>query len=450
MRRFLAVLSLCASITFVFGAGIPELTEIEDIATGSAKNATPPAAASYSELDRILSGEETLPVINEKELARDAHREAFRFRTWLAGQRNALYSFLIASGISILAGIGLALLTRYLVLRNEAGKHLIKWQMVAALSGPVILLLVSCMIFFFLLPLLHSLPHLYPIEARLFFTWLALLAAWAGVQLIAVFDLRLRNFAQKPDATLDSLMVDITRKLLKIVIAIVTVLFIGQSIFQLNITTLLAGAGVAGLAVAFASRETLANFFGTMVIILDRPFRIGDRIRAGDVNGIVLSVGMRSTRILTGEESVVTIPNNTIAEESIENISNRGVIRHLFTIGLVYDTTPEQMQLAMKLLHEVVDNFKGPDSPQRRPRVFFSDFGASALDIRVIMWLKTTSFEKEEELRTEIGLDILRKFTENGLEMAYNTVTNSLTGSLRILPPEAAVTTPKTPAAKPR
>ena len=145
--------------------------------------------------------------------------------------------------------------------------------------------------------------------------------------------------------------------------------------------------------------------------------------------------GMRSTRILTGYESIVSVPNNTIAEEAIENISNRGVIRYLFTAGLVYGTTAEQMQLAMKLIHEVVDNFKGPDAPQRNPRVFFEEFAASSLNIRVIMWLKTTSFEKEEALRTEINLEILRKFSENNLEMAFNTTTNCLTGSVQLLPP---------------
>lgn len=106
----------------------------------------------------------------------------------------------------------------------------------------------------------------------------------------------MRAFAKRPDNNLDALMIDITRKLLKITLAVVTVFFIGQSIFQLNITTLLAGAGVAGLAVAFASRETLSNFFGTLVIILDRPFRIGDRVQIGEVDGIVQTVGMRSTR----------------------------------------------------------------------------------------------------------------------------------------------------------
>lgn len=235
----------------------------------------------------------------------------------------------------------------------------------------------------------------------------------------------MRAFAKRPDNNLDALMIDITRKLLKITLAVVTVFFIGQSIFQLNITTLLAGAGVAGLAVAFASRETLSNFFGTLVIILDRPFRIGDRVRIGEVDGIVQTVGMRSTRILTANESLFSIPNSRIAEVPVENISNCGVIRYSFVLGLVYGTTADQMEQAMQLLHGIADNFKGQDAPAYKPRIFFEALGSSALNIRIIMWLKTTSYVVEERLRTEVNLAIVRKFHRSpGLSLAFTTVTN--------------------------
>ena len=298
MRKIVFVLLLCVATGFALRAGIANaVREAEGLPAKSSQTSQSSQMTSTeeveSDLDRILSGEEALPVLNERAVSADMRDGMHRVRVWMHKQGDAFFTFLIASGVSILIGVALALFIRHLVTRNDAEKKRMRWQVVAALSGPVILLLVSGAIFLFLLPILHSLPMLYPIEARLFFTWVTLLAAWAGFQVIALFDIRLRSFAQRPDSTLDSLMVDITRKLLKIVISIVTVLFIGQSIFQLNITTLLAGAGVAGLAVAFASRETLANFFGTMVIILDRPFRIGDRIKAGDINGIVISVGMR-------------------------------------------------------------------------------------------------------------------------------------------------------------
>lgn len=124
---------------------------------------------------------------------------------------------------------------------------------------------------------------------------------------------------------------------------------------------------MVGLAIAFASRETLSNFFGTLVIIMDRPFRCGDRIQTDGIDGLVESVGMRSTRILTDDESVYTIPNSKIAESNIENISRRGLIRFAFTLGLVYDTSDENMAKAMKILHGIVDNFKGRICPRTLP-----------------------------------------------------------------------------------
>lgn len=433
MHKLILTLLIAVFAVFAYADDVTDFSGIT--VTKKTTNVEKQSVAQVeSDLDKILSGEEALPVLDREELAEEIHSRFSRFRSWLRQEEDALFTFMMASAISMLAGIGLALFVRYLVSRNEHQKHKLRWQFISALAGPVILMLVSAVIFLFLLPVLHSLPELYLFDARLFFTWLTLLTAWGGFQLITLFDTRMREFSKRTGNNLDGLMIDIIRKLMKVILVIATLLFIGQSIFQLNITTLLAGAGVVGLAVAFASRETLANFFGTLVIVLDRPFRIGDRIRAGDVNGIVLSVGMRSTRILSADESIISIPNNHIAEIAIENISNCGVIRHMFTLGMVYETSAEQMALAMKLLHGIADNFKGPDVPKYHPRIFFDGFGASSLNIRVIMWFKTTSFNMEEQLRTELNLEIIKQFNENGLSFAFNTVTNSLTGSIQLLP----------------
>lgn len=441
LRRAVSAFLLCFAVFLASGVETAELlgdagaesgkTEVRKPETPEKKDQT------VSDIDRILSGQEALPVLNEEKIAENMHERFAKMRRWLDREKDALLTFLIASGISILIGAGLAFGIRRLISYNDAQKRKMRWQFIAALSGPLILMVVSGVIFLFLLPVLHSLPELYPLDARLFFTWLTLLAAWAGFQLITLFDLKMRAFAKRPDNNLDALMIDITRKLLKITLAVVTVFFIGQSIFQLNITTLLAGAGVAGLAVAFASRETLSNFFGTLVIILDRPFRIGDRVRIGEVDGIVQTVGMRSTRILTANESLFSIPNSRIAEVPVENISNCGVIRYSFVLGLVYGTTADQMEQAMQLLHGIADNFKGQDAPAYKPRIFFEALGSSALNIRIIMWLKTTSYVVEEQLRTEVNLAIVRKFTEAGLSLAFTTVTNNLTGSIQLLPPPA-------------
>lgn len=390
------------------------------------------------EIEKILSGRETLPSVSDEELKDTLRSDVRKVETWFVRERRALNLFLVGSAGSILVGVLLSLGIRRLTRRPDRERWPLRRELPAALASPLIFLLVTVAVFGFMLPLLHSLPDLYPWDARLFFTIMTLIVAWAGFELITVFDRRLLDFARRPDNSLDALMVEITRKFLKITLGGLTLLFIGQSIFDLNITTLLAGAGVVGLAVAFASRETLANFFGTMVIILDRPFRCGDRIQLGGIDGIVESVGMRSTRIRTDSESVYTIPNSTIASANIENISARGVIRYCMTLGLTYDTTAEEMETAMKIVHEVVDNFHGPDPEEYRPRVFFRSFGESALNLQLIMWFKTDNFEVEETWRTEIHLTLLRRFNEAGLDLAYNTVTNLVSGSLTVTAPAAA------------
>lgn len=382
-----------------------------------------------SEIDRILSGEETIPLVSEEELAQTLGQKVDAALDWFHRERHALFVLLAGAILTIGIGIGLGIGMQKIIRAQRAVKqNSLRWQLIWALSLPLLLLGVVIALFLLMLPVLQTLPRLYKFDARLFFTLVTLIITWAGMRLISVLSMRMSQYAASADNNLDQLMVEITRKVLKITLIIVSILFIGQSIFNLNITTLLAGAGVVGLAIAFASRETLANFFGTLVIILDRPFRCGDRIQVNGVDGLVKAVGMRSTRILTADESVYTIPNSRIAECDIENISNHGVIRFAFTIGLVYETPGGDIEKAMKILHEIVDDFHGKDPQSRQPRVFFETLGSSALNLKVIMWLKTTTYETEEKWRTEINLAVINRFNEAGLNMAYNTVTSYLRG----------------------
>ena len=215
---------------------------------------------------------------------------------------------------------------------------------------------------------------------------------------------------------------------LKIAIAVTAGLFIGQNIFNLNITALLASAGIIGLAIALAAKDTVSNFFGTIVIIADCPYRIGDRIESGRINGIVTHIGMRSTRIMTADESVYTIPNSELTNTPLCNINRRGCIKHVMDLGLTYDTSPEQMEKALRILHEILDDFHGPDTPEQSPHIYFSGFGSYSLNIHVIVWLKTVSFAEEEKLLNELNLAILKRFNEAGLEFAYPTQTLFLAG----------------------
>ena len=356
--------------------------------------------------------------------------DAQKTENWFFREQDKILNLASNCFLSIVLGILTAWVIRKLF-RFLTGKHpgVWRWKVLYALTTPVILLavLVSCFLFSF--PVLKTLPpHLYDLDLRLFYASAVLASAWGIFRLVSVLDQKIRRLAERSDNSLDKLTVSMIGNTLKIAIAVTAVLFIGQNIFNLNITALLASAGIIGLAIALAAKDTVSNFFGTIVIIADCPYRIGDRIECGKVNGIVTHIGMRSTRIMTADESVYTIPNSELTNSPLCNINRRGSIKHVMDLGLTYDTSPEQMEKAMEILHGILDNFHGPDAPGQAPHIYFSGFGAYSLNIRIIIWLKTTCFSEEEKQLNELNMAILKQFNEAGLEFAYPTQTLLVSG----------------------
>jgi len=343
---------------------------------------------------------------------------------WVVRERGPWLRFLLGGGASCAAG-GAFLWLWFRAARRKRHRAAVSWkhEMMLAAVPPAVIFATFVACFFFFQPLAESLPRrLGEFDMRLFYTAVVLCAAWGAIAAVSVIDRRLRRFARRSDNSLDDLSVGMIGAGLRIAVVVTTLFFVGQSIFDLNISALLAGAGVIGLAVALAARETLSNVFGSLVILADSPFRLGDRIRVGDVDGIVLGVGMRSTRILTPDESLCTVPNSIFTGTVVRRSSRRGVLKHRLELGLVYDTPPEALARAETILHGILDDFHGPDAPEYRPHVFFSGFGDSALKLEAIFWLKTESFSEDERLTDEINSAILRRFRDAGLTFAYPTI----------------------------
>lgn len=350
---------------------------------------------------------------------------------WFCRERDKILDFASGTLESIIVGLLAAWITRK-IFRFLMGKHpgVWKWKVLYALTTPVILLAVLITSFIFSLPMLKTLPvSLYDLDLRLFYATVVFALSWGIFRLVSILDQEIRRLAERSDNSLDKLTVSMIGDTLKIAIAVTAVLFIGQNIFNLNITALLASAGIIGLAIALAAKDTVSNFFGTIVIIADCPFRIGDRIETDKINGIVTRIGMRSSKIVTADESVYTVPNSILTNSALCNINRRGCIKHVLELGLTYDTTSEQMENALRILHDVLDNFHGPDAPGQAPHIYFSGFGAYSLNIRVIVWLKTASFADEEKLLNELNLEILKRFNAAGLNFAFPTQTLFLAGS---------------------
>ncbi len=385
-----------------------------------------PAELSPDELEHFLS-------LREKEIYR-----------WFSVQEDKLIR---AVGMAILASLlcfGIGFFCCHLIKRElkRQRKRVVFWEVLHAFNAPIFLGIAVICIFFAFYPLLSSFSNtVFLFNVRFFFTLLTLVAAWAALNVVGVINTHLQNLAQRADNSLDDLMVKVLRNILRIIVFVATIMFIGQSIFRINITALVAGAGVVGLGAALAAKDTLSNFFGTLVILFDRPFKLGDRIQVGDLEGIVCEVGMRSSKIIADDESIYTLPNSLLTTQPVRNINQKNLLKLMFDVTMTYDTTPEQMERSIQLLHEITDNFHGSDLPGYSPRIFFSQFAASSMNITVIMWLKTESYAQEERWRTELNLAILKRFSEEHLNFAYPTVTNYLINTpdqplnVRNLPP---------------
>jgi len=188
--------------------------------------------------------------------------------------------------------------------------------------------------------------------------------------------------------------------------------------FGVDIVALVTALGVASLAVALAAQDTLANMISGFVLVADRPFKRGDRVKVAGVYGDVKRVGMRSTDILTLDGNTVTVPNSKISDEYIENFSQPSrKYRIVLEIGLAYGTDPEK---AMSVILRAVKQTEGVlEDPE--PAVYFLTFGDFSLNFTLICWCK--SYAVSWAVTNAINVDLARAFAENGLDIPFPTQT---------------------------
>lgn len=263
---------------------------------------------------------------------------------------------------------------------------------------------------------------------RIYYALAILIIVWGALRVLNVISAGLKRIADKTGNTFDNLLIDLMRRVAKVTIWTIALLFIAQNIFQLNVSAMLAGAGVIGLAVAFAAQNTIANIFGAVTLILDKPFTVGDRVIIGDRDGIVENVGLRSTRLRALDGTLWVIPNKEMSDASIQNFSRRPNFKQFFELGLVYSTPPEKMARAVELLHEILDGHRLFDMEKLPPRVYFTDFKDWSLNIMVIVWFQTLDYFEMMTEKEKLNLEILRRFNAEGLEFAFPSHTAYLAG----------------------
>ena len=219
---------------------------------------------------------------------------------------------------------------------------------------------------------------------------------WFILSFVQILDVYLKKWAAATESTIDDMLVPIVAKTLRVFIIVIGGVIVIQNLTGLKIGPLLASLGIGGLAVALAAKDSIANFFGTLTILFDKPFQVGQRIVIDKYDGVVESVGFRSTQVRTLTGHLVTIPNEKLSNSSLENIGERPYIRWLTNIGITYDTPPDKVEKAVQMIREILENHEG--KKENFPsRVFFDAFIDWSLNIMVIAWYHPPNYWDYQE-----------------------------------------------------
>ncbi len=243
--------------------------------------------------------------------------------------------------------------------------------------------------------------------------WLSLIAASLLAEAIVASE-RLRR------GSLDSQLIRLGMRFVGLGIAVG---FLIQGSYELGFPTysVLAGLGVGGLAVALAARDSLANLLGSMLIMIEKPFRVGHYVKVSGGEGTVEDVGFRSTRIRTPDNSLISIPNNSVVNATVENLSLRKMRRQRFLIQVTYDTPREKLEQLIAGIKQIITDH--PLTNKTNFDVRFNDFGESSLNILVYFYIETTDYSSELVAREEILLQIMDLAKQFGIDFAFPTRT---------------------------
>ena len=231
----------------------------------------------------------------------------------------------------------------------------------------------------------------------------------------------MQHVGKKLGKTLHNDILNFFSKGLRVFIVLIGAMSMLQE-WGFNVSGFVASLGLGGLAFALAAKDTAANLFGSLVIFSDKPFKVGDWIQTPLVEGTIESVGIRSTRVRTFSQAQVTVPNAELANAAIINWSRMEKRRIKTTLGLTYNTSPDQIKQILKDLKAYLRNHD--DIDQNTIFIQFSGFGASTLDIFFYFFTKTTSWGEYMDVKEAVLLDFMHIIKDkNGSDFAFPTQT---------------------------
>jgi MscS family membrane protein len=236
-----------------------------------------------------------------------------------------------------------------------------------------------------------------------------------------IVGLYMKKMADKTETTYDDQIVPIVRKILKTFVVIIGGIIVLQNL-DVNIGLLLGGLSVGGLALALAAQDTIKNFFGSLMIFMDKPFQAGQWIVTSDgIDGTVEKVGFRSTQVRTFANSLITVPNGKLSDSAINNYGLRAYRRFKTHIAVTYDTPPDVLDLFIKGLRDIVKEH--PHTRKDMYHIYMNDMGSHSLDVLFYIFFITPSWGEELQYRHEVILSIIRLAHTLGINFAFPTQT---------------------------
>jgi MscS family membrane protein len=218
------------------------------------------------------------------------------------------------------------------------------------------------------------------------------------------------------ESKFDDQLVPFVKDVVKVLVTLFGFLFILGIVFNFNITAILGGLGLGGLAIALAAQDTLGNLFGSFTVFTDKPFMVGDLIDHKGIVGTVEKVGFRSTRIRTLDKSYVTVPNKDLVTNPLTNITESTHRRARFLIGVVYSTKPATLK---KIVSEIKEYLLCHPETNDNPLVRFFEYGDSSLNILVTYLVNTADYDFYAAVMEEVNYKIYEIVEANGSSFAY-------------------------------
>ncbi len=249
---------------------------------------------------------------------------------------------------------------------------------------------------------------------------MSFMAVWFGHKVVELLSYYASLKAENTESRFDDIIVPLATKTSFILVYIAGALIVASA-FTIDVTGLVAGLGIGGLAFAFAAKDTLANFFGSIMLVLDRPFDIGDVIDADGIVGVVDEVGFRSTRIRTFNDSLITISNGNLMNRPIDNMGKRRFRRLNTTLGIEYSTPPAKIEAFCEGIRQIILSHRWTRKDSFH--VYFDGFGDSSLNIKLVVYWETDDYARELAERHRLNVDILRLAKDLEIGFAFPTQT---------------------------